>query len=138
LSGQMPDACVAAMLHDVGLLALAVCLPDELAHVTATARAAQQPLHEVEREVIGATPADIGAYLLTLWGFRDDVVQAVAYPHTAPEHPSAVPLTHITFVATALANRYEQAEGVESLELPVALDPEYLARVNLGMIVGVR
>lgn len=138
LSGQMPDACVAAMLHDVGLLALAVSLPGELAEVSAAAHATQRPLHEVELEVIGATHADIGAYLLTLWGFRDDIVEAVAYHHTAPEHSSEAPLTHITFVATALANRHEQAEGVASLEVPVALDPEYLARVNLGMIVGVR
>ena len=138
LSGQMPDACVAAMLHDVGLLALAVSLPAELSAITAAAHQDQRPLHEVEIEVIGASHADIGAYLLTLWGFRDDVVEAVAYHHTAPEHSSDAPLTHITFVATALANRHERAEGLPALELPVALDPEYLARVNLGMIVGVR
>jgi HD-like signal output (HDOD) protein len=138
LSGQMPDACVAAMLHDVGLLALAVSLPNELAEITAAAHADQRPLHEVELDAIGASHADIGAYLLTLWGFRDDVVEAVAYHHTAPEHASDAPLTHITHVATALANRHEQAEGLPTLELPVALDPEYLARVNLGMIVGVR
>jgi HD-like signal output (HDOD) protein len=138
LSGQMPDACVAAMLHDVGLLALAVSLPNELAEITAAAHADQRPLHEVELDAIGASHADIGAYLLTLWGFRDDVVEAVAYHHTAPEHASDAPLTHITYVATALANRHEQAEGLPTLELPVALDPEYLARVNLGMIVGVR
>jgi HD-like signal output (HDOD) protein len=138
LSGQMPDACIAAMLHDVGLLALAVSLPGELAEITAVAHATHRGLHEVELDVVGASHADIGAYLLTLWGFRDDVVEAVAYHHTAPEHSSDAPLTHITFVATALANRYELAEGLPSLELPVALDPEYLARVNLGMIVGVR
>jgi HD-like signal output (HDOD) protein len=138
LSGQMPDACVAAMLHDVGLMALSVCWPDELADLTAAAHASERPLHQLEEERFGATHADIGAYLLTLWGFRDDIVEAVAYHHSAPEHSSDVPLTHITFVAAALANRHEQAEDVKTLEVPEALDPAYLARVNLGLIVGVR
>src|SRR4051794_28183599 len=132
LSGQMPDACVASVLHDVGLLALAVCLPDELARTVDAARRTGTPLHIVEADLLGTTHADIGAYLLTLWGFRDEVVEAVAYHHTAPELPGDAPLTHLTFVATTLASKYDHAEGNESLEVPIPLDAAYLARVNLG------
>ena len=132
LSGQEPDACVASVLHDVGLLALAVCLPDELARTVDTARRTRTPLHVVEADLFGTTHADIGAYLLTLWGFRDEVVEAVAYHHSAPEHSNVAPLTHLPFVATTLASRYDRADGRLSLELPVTLDPAYLARVNLA------
>jgi HD-like signal output (HDOD) protein len=136
LSGQMPDACVASVLHDVGLLALAVCLPDDLARTVDAARRTRTPLHIVEADMLGTTHADIGAYLLTLWGFRDEVVEAVAFHHSAPELSGDAPLTHLTFVATTLASRYDQADGKLSFELPVVLDPEYLARVNLGTLTA--
>jgi HD-like signal output (HDOD) protein len=131
LSGQLPDACVTTVLHDVGLLALAVCLPEDLARATETARRTATPLHVVEQDMFGATHADIGAYLLTLWGFRDEVVEAVAYHHTAPEHLSSGPLTHLTYVAAALACKRDDAEP-DMLEIPVPLDPAYLGHVNLG------
>jgi HD-like signal output (HDOD) protein len=132
LSGQLPDACVTTVLHDVGLLALAVCLPEDLKDVVETARRTEMPLHVVEEDRFGATHADIGAYLLTLWGFRDEVVEAVAYHHTAPDHLSSGPLTHLTYVAAALACKHDDADPIDRLELPVTIDPEYLTRVSLG------
>jgi HD-like signal output (HDOD) protein len=132
LSGQDPDACVAGVLHDVGLLALAVSFPTELARVTDSALRTHTPLHDVEQDMLGATHADIGAHLLSLWGFRDEIVEAVAYHHCAPQLTGGAPLTHLTYVAASLANKYDHADGRPSLEVPVTIDPAYLERVNLG------
>jgi HD-like signal output (HDOD) protein len=137
LSGALPDACVAGVLHDVGMLALAVCLPGELARAAHDARRTSTPLHVVEADLFGATHADIGAYLLTLWGFRDEIVEAVAYHHSAPELANDAPLTHVTYVATCLASRYDTPDGEVPLETPVPLDPGYLARVDMGSEVRV-
>jgi len=38
-------------------------------------------LIECERKIFGASHAEIGAYLLGLWGFNTDVVEAVAFHH---------------------------------------------------------
>jgi len=75
------DAFTAGMLHDVGKLVLAAHRPDELAQLVAAARESGQPLHVVERERTGVTHAEIGAYLLTLWGLPHSIVEAVAHHH---------------------------------------------------------
>jgi HD-like signal output (HDOD) protein len=41
--------------------------------------AGQAHLEAAEREIFGATQAELGAYLLGLWGFNDAVVEAVLY-----------------------------------------------------------
>ncbi|RMH17179.1 MAG: HDOD domain-containing protein [Gemmatimonadetes bacterium] len=91
LASRMPgdaeardDAGVAALLCDVGLLLLAAEATSEFRAAWEQAAATQRPLHEVEREVHGTTHAEVGAYLLGLWGLPLAVVEAVANHH-APE-----------------------------------------------------
>lgn len=43
------------------------------------------PLWEAERVQLGATHADVGAYLLGIWGLPQEVVAAVAYHHRPEE-----------------------------------------------------
>ena len=51
-----------------------------------------RPLHEVEHEAHGFTHADIGAYLLTLWGLPAEVVDAVSrHHHPLPPHAAVDP-----------------------------------------------
>lgn len=74
-------AFIAGLLHDVGKLVLASALPDD--YIDAMAQAEQKGINlaDAERDVIGATHAQLGAYLLGLWGFSDQVLQAVACHH---------------------------------------------------------
>ncbi len=78
------DAFTAGMLHDLGKLLPAAHQPDELALVLAAARESGRPVHAIEYERTGVSHAEIGAYLLTLWGLPHPVVQAVAHHH-APD-----------------------------------------------------
>ncbi len=41
----------------------------------------KMPLHEAEKAELGATHAEVGAYLLGLWGLPDSVVEGVAFHH---------------------------------------------------------
>lgn len=99
------DAFMAAMLHDVGFLMLAARLPDELAHSLAEASRRGCSVAEVEREVTGTTHAELGAYLLGLWGLPGEVVDAVAHHHTpgAVESPD-LDLVAAVHIADALAH----------------------------------
>ena len=82
-----------------------------------------------EQEVFGTTHAEVGAYLLGLWGLDESVVEAIAYHH----HPdrchnkSFSPLT-----AVHVANIFEHSKTVEK-ELAVIdlCNRKYLSALGL-------
>jgi putative nucleotidyltransferase with HDIG domain len=80
-------AVVAALLHDVGKLILASRMPTEFCSTLALARERKCEPFEAEEEILGTSHAEIGAYLLGLWGIPNHVVEAIAHHH----HPTRVP-----------------------------------------------
>src|SRR3984957_13142051 len=92
------DAWLAGLLHDIGYWILIQECPKELASALKLARAEGLPLLECERRITGATHAEIGAYLLGLWGLPYAIVEAVSLHHT----PTAV-TTHGYDLVGALA-----------------------------------
>jgi len=89
------DAFVAAVLHDLGKLVLAMHLPDRLERALAESRRSKEPLHVVEARLSGVTHAEIGAYLLGIWGLPYFIVEAVANHHA----PSRVPQSELGTLA---------------------------------------
>jgi HD-like signal output (HDOD) protein len=80
------DAWLAGLVHDIGYWVLIQECPKDFARALEMSRAEKRPLAECERLVIGATHAEIGAYLLGLWGLPYPIVEAVALHH----NPTAV------------------------------------------------
>lgn len=78
---QARDAFTAGLLHDIGKLVLAVCIPKEYADAHRTWKTTGRAPHEVEYEVLGFTHSEAGAYLLGLWGLPYPIVEAVAFHH---------------------------------------------------------
>jgi HD-like signal output (HDOD) protein len=92
------------LLHDVGRLVLAANLPEDFERAHRLALEKQIVHWEAEREVFGTTHAEVGAYLLGLWGLPETIVEAVAYHHTPARcpHPGSAMLTAL-HVASVLA-----------------------------------
>ena len=114
-------AIVGALLHDVGKLVLAWKMPGRFERFLATAREQNRPLYQVEQELCGVTHAEIGAYLLGLWGLPYSITEAVAHHHV----PALVPHRHFdalgaVYVANLLA--HGQATPVPG-HAPEAHDP---------------
>lgn len=79
---------MAGLLHDVGKLILRVNVAKRYAEVTRMVNRGECDLLTGERQVFGTTHAEVGAYLLGLWGLPDGIVEAVAFHHRPEASPS--------------------------------------------------
>ena len=99
------EAFTAGILHDLGQLILAQNFPDAYAEAITLSGRSGRPLWEVETERFGASHAELGAYLLGLWGIGEDVVGAVAQHHQPPPAGSAARVTAVVFAANLIDHR---------------------------------
>ncbi|HUN61273.1 MAG TPA: response regulator [Candidatus Sulfotelmatobacter sp.] len=122
---QLPPAVVlAALMHDVGKLVIIERTPVHFARSLAQAVQEGVPLHEVEEELIHISHAEVGAYLLSLWGLPYAIVEAVAHHH----HPQRVPAKGVDMVLAVYAANllaHEAAAAEKGVPAP-RLDLEYL------------
>lgn len=124
------EAYTAALLHDIGKLALAVNLEDQYRDALNTARERNVPTSEVEREIFGATHAEAGAYLLSLWGLSAGVIEAVASHHLPAR---LLPGEFTPLTAVHLANLLENAETSGRAALPeFQLELDYPPELGLA------
>jgi HD-like signal output (HDOD) protein len=96
------EAVLAAFLHDIGYWVLVQERPEELDRAAALALAEDIPMHEAERRVLGTSHAEIGAYLLGLWGMPNTLVEAIAHHHT-PERAGVRRFNSLSALAVGLA-----------------------------------
>jgi HD-like signal output (HDOD) protein len=123
------SALIGGFLHDAGKLVLVANYSNEYYGVLAVARKEKLPCHEVEWRVFGSNHAEIGAYLLWLWGLPDTVCKAVAYHHKPAEcSPSAFTAAGAIHVADALQH---EMDGLPDSAFRADLDTDYLASLKL-------
>ncbi|HEY6454133.1 MAG TPA: HDOD domain-containing protein [Steroidobacteraceae bacterium] len=96
------EAVLAAFLHDIGYWVLVQERPAQLDQAAALALSRDIPMQEAERCVLGTSHAEIGAYLLGLWGMPNTLVEAVAHHHT-PERVGVTRFNTLSALAAALA-----------------------------------
>jgi HD-like signal output (HDOD) protein len=72
-------AFLAGLLHDVGRIVVHASAPEECAEVAELARQCEIPSVIAEAQRFAATYADIGAYLLALWGIDEETTAIVQF-----------------------------------------------------------
>jgi len=124
-------AVVAGMLHDVGKLIMAWKLPERFKKLMAEGREEQCPLYKAEERQYGFSHAEIGAYLLGLWGLPYAVVEAVALHHAPSRAPNRnFDAASAVYIANLLARELDSS-------LPLPWDDERQSEQRYLISLGV-
>ncbi|MGO9318705.1 MAG: HDOD domain-containing protein [Terracidiphilus sp.] len=131
---QLRDTVVvSALLHDIGSLILASVMPLEFVSTRASAAEKDCAVFLAEEQLLGTSHAEIGAYLLGLWGLPNLAVEAIANHH----HPDRVPhsgldCTAAVYIADLLAHELDtHPQG--SVGLPIK-EPDRANLESLGFL----
>lgn len=120
---------MASMMHDVGKLMMLSEFQQEFKDSLNVAQQKNIPLYLAEKEVMGVTDAELGAYLLSLWAIPDQILEAVAFRYT-PSQVSAPTVNTLTAVHLAYAITYDEKMNLRTDENS-AVDFDYIGKVGL-------
>ena len=127
-SHRAEQAFAAGILHDIGKLILAEKLPEQYEAILAESKNKKEELFKVERRHLNATHAEVGAYLLALWGLPVPLVEAVACHHSPCRcHTNTLCLAGVIHIADAL----QHSQDLHPELVPNTVDAEYLKQTGL-------
>jgi len=128
---QAEEAFCAGMLGSIGTLVLLDHMPDKFAQMRKRIGEGCDVL-DSEALVFGATPFQVGAYLLGLWGFNQSVVEGVAFAgrpsDTAAGEIDVAAVVHAARVLVGPSPAYALPEMGSAGRM--ALDIECLKRIG--------
>ncbi len=132
----------AGMLSPLGSMMFLHLYPDT--YPALLGQGGTTPLAEAEQAAFGGTSAEIGAYLMGLWGFDDDMVEAVLYQDTPKacvyQGPGLLAYVHVARSLVPLFDPPSRCQGAApgsaGARGPLPLDEGYLAA--LGLPAGLR
>jgi HD-like signal output (HDOD) protein len=119
----------AGLLHDVGRLVLMANFPDRYSLVLSMAAKEGVPLTEIERSVFGACHAQVGGYLLGLWGLPVSIVEAAAFHH---EPAKCQERRFNPLIAVHVANVLDQKSKSSGPVLKSQLSMGFLSEVGVA------
>ena len=135
------DAFVCGLLHDIGKIALDVCLPKSYAKAADYAQRRHACIGEVETEVFGLDHTVAGKRLATRWHLPQAVQECVWLHHQNPDDlPSTLghaQLVRIIHLADNLVRKlgigfsgYQFVNAVEQLAAPLGLRQEAIDQIS--------
>jgi HD-like signal output (HDOD) protein len=103
------EAFTAGVVHDVGRIVLALAMPQQFQEMGELSATSERMPHELEQELLGVTHAEVGAYLLGVWGLPFSIVEATAFHHQPSnaglEAPDVLAAVHLADAAVATVSR---------------------------------
>ncbi len=128
-SAEADQLFIAGLLHDVGKLVLVTGVPTSYQLVIDRVANDGLHTHEAEYSVFGASHAEVGAYLLGLWGLPGAIAEGVGWHHYPTAHDAdGLNPANVIHVADWLDHQLSPAAGENSTSL---LDEPHLDRIGL-------
>jgi HD-like signal output (HDOD) protein len=117
-------AYLAALLHDLGIIAYLWVAPQEFAQALNLARSEHIPLHEAELRTLGMTHGESGSIVAEKWRLSPDLVEVVGCHH-APQNASSsralvalVSLSDLLCRMSTLGYGYAEEREVDFMKEP--------------------
>jgi HD-like signal output (HDOD) protein len=112
---QLAEAAfTAGLLHDIGALVLLHAAPPDYVRALERKKELNGDSAAAEREIFGVTHAEVGAYLLGLWGIPFPIVEAVAFHHRPNEvAPESRPLVAAIHMASGLIEEMTECDATQ-------------------------
>jgi putative nucleotidyltransferase with HDIG domain len=128
IGGRDLDPYISAgLLHDIGMLIMASAGPENYRRIVATATSTGTRLDVLEFEEFSCTHAEVGAYLLGVWGLPNEIVEAVAWNH----RPLDSPVTEFsTLAAVHVANAIDAQQHPDRGYMDSNIDNAFLNRMG--------
>jgi len=114
------EAFTVGLLHDIGKVALLRFSRNEFLEVMRVARERNEPIHKVEKELLGFTHADVGKILAERWQFPRNLVEVIAYHHTpkkAKHFRRYVCAIHVADILSRVAVADQSNDRVPQLDM---------------------
>jgi HD-like signal output (HDOD) protein len=112
---RIDDAFMAGLLHDVGKLILLDRMPEKCLEIIDEANSRDCSLWDAEREILGTTHAEVGAYLIGIWGLSETIVESLAFHHCPSRSPNESFGT-LTIVHAANVFEKEKSTGMSDID----------------------
>ena len=121
--GDAEAAMAAGLVHDIGRLVLDLAVPSEYEQVLARVRKGE-PEPKVEREVLGASHAEVGGWLALKWKLPEAIVAAISW-HDKPESAGAHrPLAALVMLADEVTRALAEERPAASVDAGIWRDAE--------------
>lgn len=131
------QAVMAALLHDIGKLVIACQMPERMERIANAIRSGRLASPDAETEILGANHAEIGGYLLGLWGLPQPIVEAVLRHHRPLSDASAGwTIAEAVVVANALAREAEERALGQALTFRPELERSRLETLGSAHLLG--
>jgi putative nucleotidyltransferase with HDIG domain len=125
----LEDSFSAGLLHDIGKLILADTMAEQYKQVVQRVRSQEIALSDVERESFECTHAEVGAYLVGIWGLPNSIVETAAWHHLPSISASR---TFAPLTAVHAANALVGVGEFSHLGERQALDEQHLEEVGMA------
>jgi putative nucleotidyltransferase with HDIG domain len=105
---QIELAYITGLIHDIGKIIL-LQLNDKQKHANYFKSIHDFNSPEVELNLFGVSHVDTGVYILKLWGFQDEIIDAVALHHDSTIIKGGnISLKEAVFIANSFSNKFEE------------------------------
>jgi HD-like signal output (HDOD) protein len=122
------ESFTAGLLHEIGKLVLLAQMPKEYGAILDEVKEKPAELPSAEQQKFGCTHADLGAYLMSIWGLPHPLIHAVAFH----DRPSASVGRHFSSLTAVHGADAVVSSNGSLIVQDVQLDEKYLEELGLS------